>query len=640
MNAQRKFNSENKSSSLLRNDQNDIISRLLGSRCQALSTTVVQVLHSDSATHSRWIKRHCGVACFVRDSQRRSYFIRVYCPDKQIALWEQELYNNFTYKMQRSYFHTFEGDDCMVGLNFVDEEEAHRFHKTIETYLRRKQEKLVIRWFPMNMFKTLMKKMKMKGQYHAAFLKCIALWDAVNKNSKAAAAVKEVHDKQLIRPVVTRWPSKYESVERLMYCNKIGKLADVCDALQKPRLTSRDTEILEEYMKIMKSVAVALDILQGEEKCYFGGIYPTIKSFERKLKKLKDLAKVSQPLVHALLVAKKFEGFRSTYEADKGSFLSGDEYFDLSNEETTHGNSGNRGRESNSVKVLSKGKPRKLRKEDIGAPMNFQHVQHVGWDANRGFALENVDEQLKPFFNLAGITEDQLADSETRNFIYDFISQRGGVEAAMREASKPAPPPVPTRGPATPQVNRSAPPPPARQQAPPPPTRGIVSKPAPKHTAPSIPSSYAVPPAPVAAVAPPPPPPPPLPSGSLITAPAPPPLLTVVPNQPKPTLPPEVQSDSRGALMEAIRGGATLKKVDAPRKGSVDSRGDLLDQIRTGVELKSVPQTDSSSKSSMDENAGLAGALARALAERSRVIQSDSDDGDSSDSAEEDDEWD
>ncbi|KAK2724141.1 hypothetical protein QYM36_000864 [Artemia franciscana] len=233
-------------------------------------------------------------------------------------------------------------------------------------------------------------------------------------------------------------------------------------------------------------------------------------------------------------------------------------------------------------KLGKKGKPRKLRKEDIGAPMNFQHVQHVGWDANRGFALENVDEQLKPFFNLAGITEDQLADSETRNFIYDFISQRGGVEAAMREASKPAPPPVPTRGPATPQVNRSAPPPPARQQAPPPPTRGIVSKPAPKHTAPSIPSSYA----------------------------APPPLLTVVPNQPKPTLPPEVQSDSRGALMEAIRGGATLK------------------------------QTDSSSKSSMDENAGLAGALARALAERSRVIQSDSDDGDSSDSAEEDDEWD
>ena len=151
----------------------------------------------------------------------------------------------------------------------------------------------------------------------------------------------------------------------------------------------------------MEPVAVALDILQGEEKCYLGTIYPRIKSLERKLKKLNDLAKVSQPLVHALLVglekrfptilnkrflhardyiiatashpffklkwfpdnqkdvavellvdeAKKVEDFRSTDEADIGSFLSGDECFDLSDEETIRANSGNHGRETNSVKV-------------------------------------------------------------------------------------------------------------------------------------------------------------------------------------------------------------------------------------------------------------------------------------------------
>ena len=96
--------------------------------------------------------------------------------------------------------------------------------------------------------------------------------------------------------------SKAADAVDLMDCHKIGKLANICDALQKPRLTSRDVEILEEYIKVMKPVAVALDILQVEEKCYFGAIYPTIKSLERKLKKLKDLAKVSQPFVHALLV--------------------------------------------------------------------------------------------------------------------------------------------------------------------------------------------------------------------------------------------------------------------------------------------------------------------------------------------------
>ena len=38
----------------------------------------------------------------------------------------------------------------------------------------------------------------------------------------------------------------------------------------------------------------------------------------------------------------KVEDFRSTYEADKGSFLSGDEYFSLCDEESTPDNSGNR----------------------------------------------------------------------------------------------------------------------------------------------------------------------------------------------------------------------------------------------------------------------------------------------------------
>ena len=49
--------------------------------------------------------------------------------------------------------------------------------------------------------------------------------------------------------------------------------------------------------------------------------------------------------------AKKVEDFRSTCEADKGSCFSGDGYHDLSDEETIRDKSGNRGRETNSVKV-------------------------------------------------------------------------------------------------------------------------------------------------------------------------------------------------------------------------------------------------------------------------------------------------
>ena len=52
-----------------------------------------------------------------------------------------------------------------------------------------------------------------KKQYQASFSKCITLWDTFNKSSKAVDAVKEVYDKQLIRQMVTRSNSKYESVK-------------------------------------------------------------------------------------------------------------------------------------------------------------------------------------------------------------------------------------------------------------------------------------------------------------------------------------------------------------------------------------------------------------------------------------------
>lgn len=34
--------------------------------------------------------------------------------------------------LPRAYFHTFEADDCQVGLNFADESEAGYFHHTVE----------------------------------------------------------------------------------------------------------------------------------------------------------------------------------------------------------------------------------------------------------------------------------------------------------------------------------------------------------------------------------------------------------------------------------------------------------------------------------------------------------------------------
>jgi P21-Rho-binding domain len=89
---------------------------------------------------------------------------------------------------------------------------------------------------------------------------------------------------------------------------------------------------------------------------------------------------------------------------------------------------------------------KKLTKADIGTPSNFKHVTHVGWNAKSGFDLSGEDEALRPFLAKAGISEDQLKDRQTRDFIYDFIQSNNVEEMVRKETrTKPAAPPVPTR---------------------------------------------------------------------------------------------------------------------------------------------------------------------------------------------------
>lgn len=121
---------------------------------------------------------------------------------------------------------------------------------------------------------------------------------------------------------------------------------------------------------------------------------------------------------------------------------------------------------------------------------------------------------------------------------------------------------------------------------------------------------------------------------------------------PAPAIPGLGGDDNRSALLDSIRKGTQLKKVDhsALSTGSDsanDPRSDLLSQIRGGIELRPVTerepgaQVDRSSGSAGSGDCGtdaLADALRRALAERGRVIRSS--DEDESDSNSANDDWD
>ncbi|KAJ2944003.1 hypothetical protein O0L34_g8328 [Tuta absoluta] len=311
-----------------------------------------------------------------------------------------------------------------------------------------------------------------------------------------------------------------------------------------------------------------------------------------------------------------------------------------------------------------KPKTRKLTKADIGMPQDFKHISHVGWDANKGFDVENLpEEEMRTFFSKAGISESQLQDQATRQFIYEFINSHGGLDAVKEEihedkpskpvgssrgtAAPPPPPPappVPSRSPAAPH-----PPAPPSRAPPPPPARAVPPPPPPPSSAPSIPRNPP-PPRPMPPSTAPPSVPPPPPPGTPAPPPPPPPPAAPPPPPAPPAAPPmpadaAIPMDARSALMESIRSGSkTLKKVDVEKKPVVeDSRSNLLSEIRQGIELKSVPKSatanEKPSRAGAGASSGLADALKRALDERSRAIHSDSDEDDDDETTSEG-EWD
>ncbi|RKP00399.1 hypothetical protein CXG81DRAFT_19647 [Caulochytrium protostelioides] len=223
-----------------------------------------------------------------------------------------------------------------------------------------------------------------------------------------------------------------------------------------------------------------------------------------------------------------------------------------------------------SSKGSKKGKP-KFDKSMIGAPQNFSHVSHVGYNPQTGFSAQNIPADWKIIFAKAGISEEQLNDKRTAKIVSRFMKEHVGATPGAAPAGARAPPSrigtspatagspagsfglsTPTAAPAIPPSGtRRAPPPPppsrgtARGPPPPPPPSRMATAPAasagagppppqPQHAMPvpmpmpmpaaspvayavtpppALPSHHAPPvPAAAAAAAPAPPPPPPIPS--------------------------------------------------------------------------------------------------------------------------------
>ncbi|XP_029581019.1 uncharacterized protein LOC115169493 [Salmo trutta] len=139
--------------------------------------------------------------------------------------------------------------------------------------------------------------------YCSAMAKCFAIWNSVHQSPLAIAAVEDIEKMKLTAPSVSRWISEYSAVEKMVSLPET-KLMDVCDCFGVPRLLSYEIAFLKEYINVFKPLAFALELFQGEQKCFLGLVIPTVLTLKKKLCEKKTLAlyllDVINPVVEAI----------------------------------------------------------------------------------------------------------------------------------------------------------------------------------------------------------------------------------------------------------------------------------------------------------------------------------------------------
>ncbi|XDV33562.1 hypothetical protein PO909_003940 [Leuciscus waleckii] len=112
---------------------------------------------------------------------------------------------------------------------------------------------------------------------HTATAKCAALWTKASRSTVASEIVDEICGKKMIVPTSTRWNSFHDALSRISDI-PAQDLNTLCTRLDIRGPTEREHLFLKEYCSVLKPMTVALDILQGEENCYYGSLLPTLET--------------------------------------------------------------------------------------------------------------------------------------------------------------------------------------------------------------------------------------------------------------------------------------------------------------------------------------------------------------------------
>ncbi|XP_056606530.1 zinc finger BED domain-containing protein 4 [Triplophysa dalaica] len=112
--------------------------------------------------------------------------------------------------------------------------------------------------------------------------KCALIWQKAHSSQMVADMVETIANIKFTDPCLTQWGSEYNFVQKIMSLTD-EQLTQLIDILDVPNFVPEETAYLREYADVFKPVAFALDLLQGEQKCFLGIVIPTLLTLKRKL---------------------------------------------------------------------------------------------------------------------------------------------------------------------------------------------------------------------------------------------------------------------------------------------------------------------------------------------------------------------
>ncbi|KAJ9663105.1 hypothetical protein H2201_005776 [Coniosporium apollinis] len=121
--------------SILSDEDKQTVKRTVPKASNKIHAVAVARLYIAYPNRQRWTYTGLqGAAVLANDLVGNTFWIKMVdiSPMNRGVIWDQEIYDTFSYNQDRLFFHTFELEDCLAGLSFADEKEAKQFKKKMD----------------------------------------------------------------------------------------------------------------------------------------------------------------------------------------------------------------------------------------------------------------------------------------------------------------------------------------------------------------------------------------------------------------------------------------------------------------------------------------------------------------------------